>query len=118
MTQTCDVAIIGAGPHGLSLAAHLAAKGVDHRIFGTPMTTWSGHMPKNMTLKSDGFASNLSAPYPESTLKAWCAKNGIAYADQALPVEIDTFLAYATGAAMLAVGAVASAFQKRLAQTP
>lgn len=95
MTQICDVAIIGAGPHGLSLAAHLAAKGVDHRIFGQPMTTWSERMPKNMTLKSDGFASNLSAPYPESTLKAWCAKNGIAYADQALPVEIDTFLAYA-----------------------
>ncbi len=23
MTQICDVAIIGAGPHGLSLAAHL-----------------------------------------------------------------------------------------------
>lgn len=95
MTQTCDVAIIGAGPHGLSLAAHLGARGIDYRIFGRPMTTWSEHMPKNMVLKSDGFASNLSAPSRESTLKAWCARNAIAYADQALPVSLDTFLAYA-----------------------
>jgi len=96
MTQICDVAIIGAGPHGLSLAAHLAARGIDHRIFGRPMTTWSEHMPKNMVLKSDGFASNLSAPSRESTLKAWCARNAIAYADQALPVSLETFLAYAS----------------------
>ena len=95
MTQTCDVAIIGAGPHGLSLAAHLSARGIDHRIFGRPMTTWSEHMPRNMVLKSDGFASNLSAPSRESTLKAWCARNGVAYADQALPVALETFLAYA-----------------------
>lgn len=95
MKQTCDVAIIGAGPHGLSLAAHLAARGVDFRIFGRPMTTWSEHMPRNMILKSDGFASNLSAPSPESTLKAWSARNGVPYADQALPVPLDTFLAYA-----------------------
>ena len=96
MRQTCDVAIIGAGPHGLSLAAHLAARGIDFRIFGRPMTTWSQHMPKNMVLKSDGFASNLSAPSPESTLKAWSERNGVAYADQALPVPLDTFLAYAS----------------------
>jgi cation diffusion facilitator CzcD-associated flavoprotein CzcO len=95
MAQVCDVAIIGAGPHGLSLAAHLGARGIDYRIFGRPMTTWSERMPKNMILKSDGFASNLSAPSPESTLKAWSARHGIAYADQALPIPIDTFLTYA-----------------------
>src|ERR1700743_516460 len=95
MVQVCDVAIIGAGPHGLSIAAHLGARGIDYRIFGRPMTTWSEHMPKNMVLKSDGFASNLSAPSRESTLKAWCARNAVPYADQALPVSLETFLAYA-----------------------
>ncbi|MBV9990908.1 MAG: NAD(P)-binding domain-containing protein [Alphaproteobacteria bacterium] len=95
MTQSCDVAIIGAGPHGLSLAAHLAARGVDFRIFGRPMTTWSERMPKTMMLKSDGFASNLSAPARESTLKAWSARNNLPYADQGMPVPLDTFLSYA-----------------------
>src|SRR5205085_2247979 len=59
-----DTAIIGAGPYGLSLAAHLKAAGVDFRIFGKPMTSWRDCMPKGMMLKSDGFASNLSAPDP------------------------------------------------------
>ena len=51
MKQTCEVAVIGAGPYGLSLAAHLRARGIDYRIFGKPMDTWNAHMPKNMTLK-------------------------------------------------------------------
>jgi thioredoxin reductase len=95
MTKVCDVAVIGAGPHGLSLAAHLAARGIDFRVFGKPLNTWAEHMPRNMVLKSDGFVSNLSAPSKDSTLKAWCAKNGAAYADEGLPVPLDTFLAYA-----------------------
>jgi cation diffusion facilitator CzcD-associated flavoprotein CzcO len=40
MTEIVDVAIIGAGPYGLSIAAHLAERGVDFRIFGSPMHTW------------------------------------------------------------------------------
>jgi cation diffusion facilitator CzcD-associated flavoprotein CzcO len=95
MTQMCDVAIVGAGPHGLSLAAHLKARGVDYRIFGKPLSTWSQHMPKDMTLKSDGFASNLSAPDNSSTLKAWSARNGVPYADEGLPIPLDTWLTYA-----------------------
>ena len=43
-----ETAIIGAGPYGLSLAAHLAAAGVDFRIFGAPLTSWRAHMPKGM----------------------------------------------------------------------
>jgi thioredoxin reductase len=95
MTNICDVAVIGAGPYGLSLAAHLASRGIDYRIFGKPLSTWSQHMPKNMVLKSDGFASNLSAPSADSTMKAWCARKGVEYADQALPIPLDTFLDYA-----------------------
>ena len=63
MSGRCDVAIVGRGPYGLSLAAHLRAAGIDFRIFGKPLGTWREHMPANMLLKSDGFASNLSAPF-------------------------------------------------------
>ena len=43
---TCDVTIIGAGPYGLSAAAHLRqVKGLDVRVFGEPMSFWECNMP-------------------------------------------------------------------------
>jgi thioredoxin reductase len=59
------------------------------------MSTWRGHMPKGMCLKSEGFASNLSAPDTDSTLEAWCARNGKAYSAQKTPVQLADFVAYA-----------------------
>jgi cation diffusion facilitator CzcD-associated flavoprotein CzcO len=95
MRNSCDVAIVGAGPYGLSLAAHLRAQGVSFRIFGKPLDTWRNHMPRNMLLKSEGMASSLSAPLPDSTLKDFAAERGLDYADHGLPVALDTFNAYA-----------------------
>lgn len=94
VTRFCQTAIIGAGPYGLSLAAHLGAAGADFRIFGKPMTSWRDNMPVGMMLKSDGFASNLSAPDPESTLKAWCAARGVEYHDELIPVPLSVFVDY------------------------
>jgi thioredoxin reductase len=93
--QVTNVAIIGAGPYGLSIAAHLRELGVDYRIFGRPLDTWKNHMPAGMMLKSDGFASNLSAPGTEGTLAAYCARNGHAYHDTRVPVSLDLFVEYA-----------------------
>ncbi|MEI9990806.1 MAG: NAD(P)-binding domain-containing protein [Rhizomicrobium sp.] len=95
MLNCVEVAIVGAGPYGLSLAAHLQAAGVSFRIFGKPMSTWRDHMPKGMCLKSEGFASNLSAPDKASTLEAWCAANGKVYSAQKIPVALEDFIAYA-----------------------
>ena len=89
-----DVAIIGAGPYGLSIAAYLRKSKVQFRIFGTPMQSWSQQMPKGMLLKSDGFASSLYDPDSAFTLAHYCAENGISYSDVGLPVSRETFVAY------------------------
>ena len=89
-----DVAIVGAGPYGLSLGAHLGAAGVPFRQFGLPMQLWREAMPAGMYLKSQGFASNLSDPAGRHTLRAFCASTGREYADYGLPVSLETFQAY------------------------
>jgi thioredoxin reductase len=94
MDSVTDVAIIGAGPYGLSLASHLASSGVQHRIFGQPMQGWIGGTPAGMLLKSDGFASNLSDPQNGLTLKRYCSERTIPYADLGLPVQREVFIAY------------------------
>ena len=94
MRADCDVAIIGAGPYGLSLAAHLRQYDIRLRIFGRPMHSWASQMPQSMLLKSEGFASNLSDPDSKLTLDAFCRTNGIDYADQGHPIALDTFVAY------------------------
>lgn len=97
-----DIAIVGAGPYGLSLAAHLRPTGIAFKIFGTPMQTWGEHMPDGMLLKSDGFATNLSDPGGAFTLHHFCEENHIPYDDTRQPVALATFLNYGR------------AFQKRL----
>jgi len=90
----CDVGIIGAGPYGLSIAAHLQAAGVNFRIFGHPMHTWLTHMPKGMRLKSEGFASSLYDPNSSFTLQSYCKEMGIPYANIGLPVPLEVFASY------------------------
>jgi thioredoxin reductase len=89
-----STAIIGAGPYGLSVAAHLRRSGVPFRIFGRPMDSWLAHMPKGMMLKSDGFASNIYDPENAFTLERFCAERGIEYADAGTPVRLETFASY------------------------
>jgi thioredoxin reductase len=94
MSQREQVVVVGAGPYGLSIGAHLNALGARFRIFGTPMHTWRKQMPEGMLLKSDGFASNLSDPNGELTLERYCQQHGIAYDHTRIPVPLDTFISY------------------------
>src|SRR5437016_2316018 len=74
---TCDAAVVGAGPYGLSAAAHLrAANGLDIRVFGQPMSFWERHMPKWMLLRSPLAGSHLSDPQGALTLEAYRAASG------------------------------------------
>jgi cation diffusion facilitator CzcD-associated flavoprotein CzcO len=93
-TRMIETAIIGAGPYGLSIAAHLRSSGISFRIFGHTMDSWRAHMPKGMMLKSDGFASNIYDPASALTLEKFCAEQGIAYHHTDVPVRLDTFSAY------------------------
>jgi FAD-dependent urate hydroxylase len=87
------VAIIGAGPFGLSVAAHLRSSGVPFRIFGTPMHRWRAQMPIGMFLKSEWDASDLAGPAGRYTLQQFCAEARLPC--QNGPIPIDTFTRYA-----------------------
>jgi thioredoxin reductase len=84
-----DVVIIGAGPNGLALAAHLAALGVPHRIFGSPMQTWID-LPKGMSLKSLGFATTIPMPGGQ-TFPEYCRARGL---EDYEPIEFQTLAGY------------------------
>jgi Pyridine nucleotide-disulphide oxidoreductase len=86
-----DVVIVGAGPYGLSAAAHLKAAGMAVRVFGEPMDFWANRMPDGMLLRSPREASNIAGPQAEFTLAAYEAfarKNPIA------PLPRETFVDY------------------------
>jgi FAD-dependent urate hydroxylase len=122
-----DVAIVGSGPYGLSIAAHLAAHGVDHRVFGRPMQAWRSQMPAGMYLKSEGCASSLSDPDGRVTLGAHCLEQGLEYGDYAVPVPLDTFVSYGLAfqerlvpnmvpTEVVALGTTTGGFRLRLAE--
>jgi thioredoxin reductase len=94
MSNSTDVAIVGAGPYGLSIAAHLQERGIRYRVIGRPMQFWISQMPDGMQLKSEGFASNLYDPQGGFTLRDFCARHAIPYADIGTPVDKQTFCAY------------------------
>ena len=74
-----EVAIVGAGPYGLSIAAHLGAAKVPYRIFGVPMGFWKSSMPEGMSLKSEGCASSIYDPGEDFSLAKFCAEIGRAH---------------------------------------
>jgi thioredoxin reductase len=92
--EAIDVAIIGAGPYGLSIAAHLSARKVAFRIFGTPMSSWRNHMAAGTFLKSFGFASCLYDPDSTFTFAHYCQERGIPYDEVITPVALENFTAY------------------------
>lgn len=85
-----DVVVVGAGPYGLSLAAHLRHRGVDFRIFGPPMQAWLDMSP-GMYLKSFPFAVSVWSPEPRTGFIEWCQDRGI---DSSEPTEIALFARY------------------------
>jgi thioredoxin reductase len=92
--EQIGVAVIGAGPYGLSVAACLDAAGADYRLFGQAMHSWDSAMPAGMFLKSDGFASNLVTPRRGGTLADHCRARGLAYHPTATRTSRAEFVRY------------------------
>jgi thioredoxin reductase len=90
MTLETDVAIVGPGPYGLSLAAQLRARGVSFRIFGPPMKFWRD-MPRGINLKSFAFATSIVVPERGNTFPEWCRANGL---EDHEPCTMQSFAAY------------------------
>src|SRR3954451_3038307 len=75
--QNSDVIIIGAGPYGLSAAAHLRTiKGLRVRVFGEAMALWKHRMPAGMFLRSPFSASHIADPEGKLSLDAFLAVEG------------------------------------------
>jgi predicted ATP-grasp superfamily ATP-dependent carboligase/cation diffusion facilitator CzcD-associated flavoprotein CzcO len=88
MSNPCQVAVIGAGPYGLSVTAHLCAAGIEARVFGRPMEFWTRYMPAGMLLRSEKVASNLSDPGNKLGLDAYFTSEGIDLPSDRVPVEM------------------------------
>lgn len=87
-----DVVIIGAGPYGLSAAAHLRMiEGLEVRLFGEPMSFWERNMPVGMLLRSNWTATQIADPNCQLTLEAFQAASGIRFS---MPVPLDRFIEY------------------------
>jgi cation diffusion facilitator CzcD-associated flavoprotein CzcO len=89
MRAAVPIAIVGGGPYGLSLAAHLRPRKLPFRIFGRPMQLWLD-MPRGLNLKSFGFATTISNP-ESLTFDGWCRERGLPDFE---PCSMESFAEY------------------------
>ncbi|TNJ57724.1 lysine N(6)-hydroxylase/L-ornithine N(5)-oxygenase family protein [Paenibacillus hemerocallicola] len=87
-----DLIIIGAGPYGISLAAHAKAKGLTCKLLGKPMHFWKRQMPQSMFIRTHPDSIQLSDERVEYTLPRFCEETG---AELAIPLPRPVFVDYA-----------------------
>src|SRR5437588_9204716 len=85
-----DVAIVGAGPYGLSAAAHLRRSGAEARVFGQPMSFWQT-MPAGMLLRSNWTATCIAEYEGPLSLDSYCATTGTRLER---PFPLNSFIEY------------------------
>jgi FAD-dependent urate hydroxylase len=86
-----EVLVVGAGPYGLSAAAHLQHAGADVAVFGDPMEFWREDMPQRMFLRSAVRSSSISAPVSGLMLGDYWREAGSPRSD---PVSREDFVSY------------------------
>ena len=90
MNHDIEVAVIGAGPHGLSATIHLRRAGVAVQAFGEPMSFWQS-MPKGMRLRSNMSATNMVEPVGPFSLASYMEETGEPFGH---PVSLRRFVDY------------------------
>src|SRR5438105_1840787 len=74
---TYDIAVVGAGPYGLSAGAYLRQiKGLQVCVLGEPMDFWRTRMPTGMFLRSSWAASSIADPSGILSLDAYKLASG------------------------------------------
>ena len=87
-----DAVVVGAGPYGLSTAAHLLGRGLTVAVFGKTLELWRKHMPKGMLLRSHWWATNLSDPRKQYGFERFFKESRY---EKCYPVPIEAFIDYA-----------------------
>ena len=90
MSDSVDVAIVGAGPYGLAAAAHLRAAGRETRIFGEPLQFWQTQTPVAMVLRSPYRGSDIGGS-STLTLHDYATESGRAIPS---PIPVNRFVEY------------------------
>lgn len=90
--SSTDVAVVGAGPYGLSVTAHLRRAGVDVHVIGEPMSFWRT-MPEGMLLRSNWTATCIAEYEGALSLDAYQQATGDRFTR---PVPLEKFIAYGT----------------------
>ena len=91
MRPTFDVVVVGAGPYGLSTAAHLLGRGLRVAVLGRTLEMWREHMPNGMLLRSHRWATNLSDPRQDHGFEQFARDMR---RDLRYPVPLQTFVEY------------------------
>ena len=91
MRPVYDAVVVGAGPYGLSTAAHLLGRGLNVAVFGRMFELWRDHMPKGMWLRSHWWATNLSDPRKQYGFQQFFADTR---SEKGYPVPLETFVNY------------------------
>jgi len=88
--EAVNVAVLGAGPHGLAATAHLRRAGVDVHVVGEPMSFWHT-MPTGMLLRSNWTATCIGEYQGPLSLDSYCAETGARFGK---PISLAHFLEY------------------------
>jgi cation diffusion facilitator CzcD-associated flavoprotein CzcO len=86
--QNTELLVIGAGPFGLSVAAHAKHCGMSITVVGEPMGFWKHYMPAGMLLRS-GLDWHLDAAEVHTLVSFIEEKHLPLRAAEPIPVEID-----------------------------